>query len=98
MDVEASLKIQIAKKQLATFQRQLKDALYMQNMASDFKEIMQRVEESKKHHAMKVAAAKRKRLRLIRLLKEVATYTTIGLLVMGVAMSGLYLFLTFFRN
>ena len=96
MDVEASLKVQIAKKQLITFQRQLKDALYMQNMASDFNEIMQRVEDSKKEHARRVAQAKRKRLRTIKLIKEIATYTTVSTIIFGLAMGGVYIFVKFF--
>ena len=68
----------------------------MQNMASDFNEIMQRVEDSKKEHARRVAQAKRKRLRTVKLIKEIATYTTVSGIIFGFAMGGVYIFINFF--
>ena len=59
LSVKDSMQIQIAKKQLQTFNQQLKDMMLMQGLSSDYNEIMQRVEESRLAHEKEL---KRKRL------------------------------------
>ena len=55
----ANESVQIAKKQLQTFNQQLKDMMLMQGLSADYNEIMQRVEDSRLAHEKEL---KRKRL------------------------------------
>ena len=59
ISVKDSMQIQIAKKQLQTFNQQLKDMMLMQGLSADYNEIMDRVEESRLAHEKEL---KRKRL------------------------------------
>jgi hypothetical protein len=59
LSVKDSMQIQIAKKQLQTFNQQLKDMMLMQGLSADYNEIMDRVEESRLAHEKEL---KRKRL------------------------------------
>lgn len=61
LSVQDSMQIQVAKRQLATFNQQLKDIMLMQGLAGDYKEIMDRVEESKIAHEKEIARKKRLR-------------------------------------
>ena len=45
LSVQDSMQIQIAKRQLSTFNQQLKDMMLMQGLSQDYHEIMNRVEE-----------------------------------------------------
>ena len=62
LSVQDSMQIQIAKRQLSTFNQQLKDIMLMQGLSGDYNEIMNRVEESRLEHE--------KRLRILKLKKQ----------------------------
>ena len=50
LSVQDSMQIQVAKRQLSTFNQQLKDLMLMQGLSADYNEIMNRVEESRLEH------------------------------------------------
>lgn len=58
LSVKDSMQIQIAKRQLSTFNQQLKDLMLMQGLAADYNEIMQRVEESRIEHEKEIKRKK----------------------------------------
>lgn len=58
MTVQDSMQIQVAKRQLTTFNQQLKDIMLMQGLAGDYQEIMNRVEESRLEHEKKIQRLK----------------------------------------
>ena len=62
LSVQDSMQIQVAKRQLSTFNQQLKDIMLMQGLSGDYNEIMNRVEESRLEHE--------KRLRILKLKKQ----------------------------
>ena len=59
LDLKQSMQMQGAKRQAQTFNRQLKDALLMSGQASQYNEIMTRIEESREAHEKAVAKLKR---------------------------------------
>ena len=61
LSVEDSMKIQLAKRQLTTFNQQLKDVMLMQGLSGDYNEIMNRVEESRLAHEKKLKRIKLQR-------------------------------------
>ena len=63
MSVQDSMQIQIAKRQLSTFNQQLKDMMLMQGLSQDYHEIMNRVEESRLEHEQRLKILKRKKAR-----------------------------------
>jgi len=77
LSVQDSMQIQVAKRQLATFNQQLKDIMLMQGLAGDYKEIMDRVEESKIAHEKEIARKKRLRRERIEFAK------TLGVILFG---------------
>ena len=52
------MQIQVAKRQLSTFNQQLKDLMLMQGLSSDYNEIMNRVEESRLEHEKRLKQLK----------------------------------------
>ena len=58
MSVQDSMQIQVAKRQLTTFNQQLKDIMLMQGLAGDYHEIINRVEESRLEHEKKIQRLK----------------------------------------
>ena len=58
MTVQDSMQIQVAKRQLTTFNQQLKDIMLMQGLAGDYQEIMNRVEESRLEHEKRIQRLK----------------------------------------
>ena len=77
MSIQDSMQIQVAKRQLSTFQQQLKDIMLMQGLSADYNEIMNRVEESRLAHekAMHVLKLKKKqRKKDLHLLLQVLGY------------------------
>ena len=78
LSVEDSMKIQLAKRQLSTFNQQLKDVMLMQGLSGDYNEIMNRVEESRLAHEKKI-----KRLKLQR--KQRAKDIQLILKIVGIA-------------
>ena len=61
LSIEDSMKIQLAKRQLTTFNQQLKDVMLMQGLSGDYNEIMNRVEESRLAHEKKLQRIKLQR-------------------------------------
>ena len=63
LSVQDSMQIQIAKRQLSTFNQQLKDMMLMQGLSQDYHEIMNRVEESRLEHEKRLKILKKQRAR-----------------------------------
>ena len=74
LSVKESTQIQMAKRQLAHFNQTLKDQMLMAGLGSDYKEIMNRVEESRLEHEKQI------RLKKIRRRENIKFAKTIGLI------------------
>ena len=97
LSVKDSMNLQIAKQQAANFHRALKDSLLMQQGgAAQYKEIMQRIEDSKVAHEREVNRLKIKRRQRQKLLKELGTYTIIGLLCVSFLLGALFIYVELF--
>jgi predicted nucleic acid-binding Zn-ribbon protein len=98
LSVKDSMDLQIAKQQATNFHRALKDSLLMQQGgAAQYKEIMQRIEDSKAAHEKEVNRLKIKRRQRQKLIKEVSLYVTIGATCVTFLIGGLYLWVQVFR-
>lgn len=98
LSVKDSMNLQVAKQQAANFHRALKDSLLMQQGgAAQYKEIMQRIEDSKVAHEREVNRLKLKRRQRQKLMKEVGLYASIGAIVVSVTISLLWLYVEVFR-
>ena len=98
LSVKDSMNLQVAKQQAANFHRALKDSLLMQQGgAAQYKEIMQRIEDSKVAHEREVNRLKLKRRERQKLMKEVGLYASIGAIVVSVTISLLWLYVEVFR-
>jgi hypothetical protein len=87
LTVKQSLNLTLAKRQAATFNRQLKDALLMSGQGSVYQEVVARVEESKIAHEKAVAKLKRAKLRRAKEIREAGLYVGIGLIVTVVVLA-----------
>ena len=81
------MQIQIAKRQLSTFNQQLKDIMLMQGLSGDYNEIMNRVEESRLEHEKRLKILKikrREREEELKLILKILMYAIcgVGILVM----------------
>jgi predicted nucleic acid-binding Zn-ribbon protein len=98
LSVKDSMDLQIAKQQATNFHRALKDSLLMQQGgAAQYKEIMQRIEDSKAAHEKEVNRLKIKRRQRQKLIKEVSLYVTIGATCVTFLIGALYLWVQVFR-
>ena len=98
LSVKDSMNLQVAKQQAANFHRALKDSLLMQQGgAAQYKEIMQRIEDSKVAHEREVNRLKIKRRQRQKLIKEVSLYITIGSICIMFAIGALYVYVQVFR-
>ena len=98
LSVQDSMNLQIAKQQATNFHRALKDSLLMQQGgAAQYKEIMQRIEDSKVAHEREVNRLKLKRRQRQKLMKELGLYASIGAIVVSVTISLLWLYVEVFR-
>ena len=98
LSVQDSMNLQIAKQQATNFHRALKDSLLMQQGgAAQYKEIMQRIEDSKVAHEREVNRLKIKRRQRQKLIKEISLYVTIGSICIMFAVGVLYLYVQVFR-
>ena len=98
LSVQDSMNLQIAKQQATNFHRALKDSLLMQQGgAAQYKEIMQRIEDSKVAHEKEVNRLKIKRRQRQKLVKEISLYVTIGASCVTFLIGGLYLWVQVFR-
>ena len=81
LSVQDSMQIQIAKRQLSTFNQQLKDIMLMQGLSGDYNEIMNRVEESRLEHEKRLRILKikrRQREEELKLILKVLMYAICG--------------------
>lgn len=93
LSVQESMQIQVAKRQLNTFNQQLKDMMLMQGLAADYNQIMNRVEESRLAHEKEIKRKKKMKKEREEFLKTfgvVLLWATLGTLVM---IAGIYFFL-----
>ena len=98
LSVKDSMNLQVAKQQAANFHRALKDSLLMQQGgAAQYREIMQRIEDSKVAHEREVNRLKIKLRQRQKLIKEISLYVTIGSCCIMFAIAGLYLYVQIFR-
>ena len=98
LSVKDSMNLQVAKQQAANFHQALKDSLLMQQGgAAQYREIMQRIEDSKIAHEKRVADLKRKRRERAKLIKEIGTYATIGILCVTFLLGALFIYVELFR-
>ena len=92
------MNLQVAKQQAANFHRALKDSLLMQQGgAAQYREIMQRIEDSKVAHEREVNRLKIKRRQRRKLLKEVGTYATIGIFSVTFLLGALFIYVELFK-
>ncbi|MAK80508.1 hypothetical protein [Phenylobacterium sp.] len=97
LSVKDSMNLQVAKQQAANFHRALKDSLLMQQGgAAQYKEIMQRIEDSKVAHEREVNRLKIKRRQRQKLIKELSTYAMIGLLCVAFLLGALFIYVELF--
>ncbi|MGB1651317.1 MAG: hypothetical protein ACPHFR_08280 [Cycloclasticus sp.] len=98
LSVKDSMNLQVAKQQAANFHQALKDSLLMQQGgAAQYREIMQRIEDSKIAHEKRVADLKRRRRARAKLIKEIGTYATIGILCVTFLLGALFIYVELFR-
>ena len=98
LSVKDSMNLQVAKQQAANFHQALKDSLLMQQGgAAQYREIMQRIEESKVAHEKEVNRLKIKRRQRQKLMKEVGQYAFIGILCVVFLIGALYIWVNVFR-
>ena len=98
LSVKDSMNLQVAKQQAANFHQALKDSLLMQQGgAAQYREIMQRIEDSKVAHEKEVNRLKIKRRQRQKLIKEISLYVTIGSLCVTGAIGALYIWDNLFR-
>ena len=97
LSVQDSMNLQVAKQQAQNFHRALKDSLLMQQGgAAQYKEIMQRIEDSKIAHEREVNRLKIKRRQRQKLLKEVGTYAAIGIFSVTFLLGALFIYVELF--
>mgnify|MGYP003116476248 CR=1 FL=1 len=71
LSVQDSMQIQVAKRQLSTFNQQLKDLMLMQGLSADYNEIMNRVEESRLEHEKRLKQLKLQKAKRDKELQEI---------------------------
>ena len=98
LSVKDSMNLQVAKQQAANFHQALKDSLLMQQGgAAQYREIMQRIEDSKIAHEKEVKRLKIKRRQRQKLIQEMSLYVTIGSICVTLAIAALYIWVNLFR-
>jgi DNA repair exonuclease SbcCD ATPase subunit len=96
LTLEQSMKLQVAKRQAESFHQALKDSLLMQQGgAKQYKEIMERIEESKRNHAKMIASIKKKRQARVKLLKEIGLWAFIGLFCSAICIGIVWTYIKF---
>ena len=93
LSLQESMQMQVAKKQLQTFNQQLKDMMLMQGLASDYNEIMNRVEESRLQHERDLAKIKRQKAERRKMWREFGQIMGIGVCCLVVCFAALYIWL-----
>jgi uncharacterized membrane protein YjjP (DUF1212 family) len=92
LSVQESMQIQVAKRQLNTFNQQLKDMMLMQGLASDYNEIMNRVEESRIAHEKEIARKKKLKKEREEFLKTFGVAFMWSCLGVCLMLAGIYFF------
>ena len=91
LSVKESMQIQLAKRQLAAFNQQLKDSMMMQGLTKDYNEIMARVEESRLKHERQIRLAKIRRRKNLIFLKQMGVAATAAIIGFGVILGTIML-------
>jgi hypothetical protein len=91
LSVKESMQIQLAKRQLAAFNQQLKDSMMMQGLTKDYNEIMARVEESRLEHERQIRLAKIRRRKNLIFLKQMGVAATAAIIGFGVILGTIML-------
>lgn len=97
LSVRDATTLRMAKRQAANFEQMLKDSLLMNNLGSEWRALMADVEASRVAHEKEIQKLKKQRRERQKLIKEIATYVTIGASCLTLAMGGLWLWLQVFR-
>jgi len=98
LTLEQSMKLQVAKRQADSFHQALKDSLLMQSGgASQYREIMQRIEDSREAHNRKMALLKKRKKERQKMMKEAMTYGTIALVCFIFIIGGIYVWVNYLR-
>ncbi len=91
LSVKDSMQLQLAKRQLAHFNQTLKDQMLMAGLGADYKEIMNRVEESRLEHEKQIIRKKKARRENIAFLKAMGVAMTAAVISFGVILGTLML-------
>ena len=91
LSVKDSMQLQLAKRQLAHFNQTLKDQMLMAGLGADYKEIMNRVEESRLEHEKQIRIALIRRRKNIAFAKQLGVAVTAAFIGFGVMITAILL-------
>jgi len=91
LSVKESLQITMAKRQLKMFNQQLKDQFTMAGLGADYREMMNRVEESRLEHEKQIRIALIRRRKNIAFAKQLGVAFTAGIIGFGVIIGAIIL-------
>jgi len=94
MSYKEALAMESAKRQLANFDRQLKDICLMQGQGNLYNSIKQRMEESRLAHEREVKRLRKQRAEM----KKMLSYFGAGLFLWGSVMGFVWLFIWLYRS
>lgn len=97
LSVEAATQLRLAKRTQMNFETNLKDSLLMAGLGSEWRAIMDSVQQSRDSHEREIARLKIKKRQRQKLMKEVSLYLTIGSICIIFAIGGLWLWVEVFR-
>jgi len=97
LSVEAATQLRLAKRTQMNFENSLKDSLLMAGLGSEWRAIMDSVQQSRESHEREIAKLKIKKRQRQKLMKEVGLYVTIGSICIIFAIGGLWLWVEVFR-
>ena len=91
LSVKDSMQLQLAKRQLAHFNQTLKDQMLMAGLGADYKEIMDRVEESRIEHEKQIIRKKKARRENIAFAKQMGVALTAAVISFALILGTLML-------
>ena len=97
LSVEAATQLRLAKRTQMNFETNLKDSLLMAGLGSEWRAIMDSVQQSRESHEREIARLKIKKRQRQKLMKEVGLYVTIGSICIIFALGGLWIWVEVFR-
>ena len=97
LSVEAATQLRLAKRTQMNFETNLKDSLLMAGLGSEWRAIMDSVQQSRESHEREIARLKIKKRQRQKLMKEVGLYVTIGSICIIFAIGGFWLWVEVFR-